>query len=224
MSPQAGELLLNEVAPRIRSSMPSLMPIGSEDPEELAQDTLAIAAGLLESTERRGKQVTPGNIAYFAIRLSRQGRRSTRYKKNDVMHPATQLCGRSRVQSLDDPIASESDSEEGLCLHDTLAARNEDPAQAATRRLDWTRLVACLDATARAILCCMLEGEDLISLVPKLKRSHTALRNDKRRLAMLVLEHLGEDILRQVQELPAWMDNLVANRETFACRVERQAA
>jgi hypothetical protein len=201
MSPQAGELLLNEVAPRIRSSMPSLMPIGSEDPEELAQDTLAIAAGLLESTERRGKQVTPGNIAYFAIRLSRQGRRSTRYKKNDVMHPATQLCGRSRVQSLDDPIASES-----------------------TRRLDWTRLVACLDATARAILCCMLEGEDLISLVPKLKRSHTALRNDKRRLAMLVLEHLAEDILRQVQELPAWMDNLVANRETFACRVERQAA
>jgi hypothetical protein len=52
-------------------------PIGCEDPEELAQDAIAIAAGLVVSAENRGKKVSPGNIAYYAVGLIRQGRRST---------------------------------------------------------------------------------------------------------------------------------------------------
>jgi hypothetical protein len=40
----------------------------------------------------------------------------------------------------------------------------------------------------------------------------------------LVREHLGQDILRQVQELPRWVINVAANRERLACRVERQIA
>ena len=77
MSPQTGELLVNEVAPRIRSSLVGVNGIGSEDPAELQQDAVAMAAGLLESTETRGKQVTPGNVAYYAVKHIRQGRRST---------------------------------------------------------------------------------------------------------------------------------------------------
>ena len=43
----------------------------------------------------------------------------------------------------------------------------------------------------------------------------------KRRLAQLVREHLGADILAEVQRLPQWRDNLVANRERLACRYAR---
>jgi hypothetical protein len=54
-----------------------------------------------------------------------------------------------------------------------------------------------------------------------LNRSRSALQNDKERLARLAIEHLGEDILTEVQRLPQWTDNLVANREKMACRYER---
>jgi len=54
MSPQTGELLVNEIAPRIRSSLLGVHGIGSEDPAELKQDALAMAAGLLESIQARG--------------------------------------------------------------------------------------------------------------------------------------------------------------------------
>jgi len=53
---------------------------------------------------------------------------------------------------------------------------------------------------------------------------HNALQNDKDRLAQLVREHLGEDILTRVQEAPRWKEHVAANREKLACRYERQAA
>ena len=67
MSPQAGQLLVHEVIPRVRSLRPSFTSIGSDDPEEQAQDAIAIAAKLLVSTEARAKKVTAGNITYYAL-------------------------------------------------------------------------------------------------------------------------------------------------------------
>jgi hypothetical protein len=107
-------------------------------------------------------------------------------------------------------------------LGESLAASTEDPAQGALRRLDWAPLVASLDATARAVLAALAEGEDLTNLVSKLKRSRSALQTDKQRLARLVREHLGQDVLSQVQQLPRWTDNLNASRAKLACRSERQ--
>ena len=75
-----------------------------------------------------------------------------------------------------------------------------------------------------AVLLCLLEGAELTTLVPKLKRSRSALQGDKQCLAKLVREHLGQDILSQVQESPRWMDTVSAYREKLACRYERQAA
>ncbi len=68
------------------------------------------------------------------------------------------------------------------------------------------------------------KGQDLTTLVVKVKRSRSSLQAYKERLAQLVREHLGEDILLQVQESPRWMDNVAANREKAACRYERQTA
>ncbi len=225
MSPHAGEMLVQEIAPRIRSSLASsVTQVGADDLGELVQDATAIAARLLISAESRGKEVSAGNITYYAVKLVRQGRRSTGQSKTDAMHPATQLAGRSSLVSFEQPFSSEQDSEEPACLHDTLAAKIEDPATAATRRLDWGYLVKTLDTTTREVLHCLADGRDLTTLVPKLHRCRSALQLDKERLGRLVREHLGEDILVQVQEHPRWRDNVEASRERSACRYERQPA
>ena len=86
MSPQAGWILQEEVVPRLRSAIPRCVKcVGAEDHEELIQDATAIAAKLLHSVELAGKQVTPGNIAYYAIQHSKSGRRSTGSSVVDVM-------------------------------------------------------------------------------------------------------------------------------------------
>ena len=224
MSPHAGELLVQEIAPRIRSLARSLTPIGCEEHEELAHDATTIAAKLLLSTETRGKKVTPGNIAYYALRLVRQGRRSTGLSTTDAMHPATQLKGRSRLVSLDEPCSAETETDGPRCLHECLAAQTEDPAMAALRHLDWEHLLRSLDATTREVLLCLVKGQDLITLVPLLKRSSSTLGADKRRLARLVHEQLGADILARVQEPPRWSNNLEASRQKLACRYQRQTA
>src|SRR5258708_7772978 len=105
MSPSAGRLLVEEIVPRIRVSvLKGSIVVGADDHEELIQDATATAATLLMSTESRGKKVTPGNIAYYAVGLVRQGRRSTGLSTTDVMHPATQLAGRSHLFSLEQPL------------------------------------------------------------------------------------------------------------------------
>jgi hypothetical protein len=92
MSPQAGELLLQEIAPRLRNSIAHCVPrVGSDDIAELTQDSIAIAASLLSSAEARGKKVTAGKISYYTTKLIRQGRRSTGQSKTDVMHPSPNL-------------------------------------------------------------------------------------------------------------------------------------
>jgi len=117
MSPQAGELLVQEIAPRIRSSLSHCVSqVGPDDLGELVQDTIATAAQLLHSVETRGKKVTAGNISYYAVRLTREGRRSTGFKKTDPLHPAAQIAGRSRVVSLEEPLGGEIEDQETLCL------------------------------------------------------------------------------------------------------------
>ena len=218
-------MLIQEIAPRIRSLLSnSVAQVGSDDIGELAQDGIAMAATLLTSAQARGKKVSAGTVSYYAAKLVRQGRRSTGQSTTDVMHPATQIAGRSRMMSLDAPVGGETEADDILCLHDVLAARSSDPSQEAAKRLDWAPLVAALDAKTREVLFCLVQGGELTSLVPKLKRSRSALQQDKRFLARLVREHLGQDILRQVQELPRWLINVTANRERLACRVERQSA
>jgi hypothetical protein len=222
MSPKAGELLVQEIAPRIRNSLTtSASQVGADDLGELVQDGIATAAALLDSAEARGKKVSAGNVSYFASKLVRQGRRSTGQSRTDVMSPGTQIAGRCRVESLDQPIAGEAEGDDVLCLHDVLGAHSADPSQDAAKRLDWKPLVDSLDALARAVLLCRVEGGELTTLVSKLKRSRSALQTDKEKLARMAIEHLGADILKEVQRLPQWRDNLVASREKMACRYAR---
>jgi len=224
MTQENERLLVEEVAPRIRSAVASSVPqVGADDVDELTQDGVAIAVSLLASAEARGKRVSAGNISYYAAKHVRQGRRSTGQSTTDVLSPRTQIAARCRVESLDQPILGEAEGDD-LCLHDVLDGHSADPAAEAAKRLDWQALVDSLDALARKVLDCLLAGEDLTTLVPKLRRCRSSIQTDKMRLAELVREHLGADILTEVQRLPQWRDNLVASRERLACRYARQAA
>jgi hypothetical protein len=225
MNRAAETQLLLELEPRLRAAIPQLVPIvGADDPQELLQDGLVIALRLYRSTRAVGKKVTVGNLAFYTIRHLRSGRRSTGQRQNDVLHPAAQLCGHSQLQSLDQPLSNSDEDGEPLTLHDCLAAPGDDPATSAARRLDWAMVLRALDPVATAILLAVLEGNALTLLVPRFKRGRTSLHKEQKRLGALVCEHLGQDILQEVQSRPAWSNDLSSQREKLACRVERRAA
>jgi hypothetical protein len=224
MNTDVEKFLLNEIAPRLRAAIPKTVPmIGPDNLDELLQDGLAVALNLHQSANHAGKKVTPGNIAHYTVLALRSGRRSTGIRKNDVLHPAAQLSGHARVQSLDEPIRDDDHCEEPLTLHDCLASAADDPATTAARRLDWAAVVESLDRTARAILTALIEGRDLTLLVRQLQRSRSALHYDKVKLGRLIQECLGEDILAEAQARPRWTDSLDAVRERLACHAERRA-
>ena len=78
MSPQAAWILQEEVVPRLKTTIPrTVNQIGSEDAEELVQDSICFAARLLDNAERANKKVTPGNISFFTSLHMRSGRRAT---------------------------------------------------------------------------------------------------------------------------------------------------
>ena len=99
MSPQAGWILQEEVVPRLRSAIPRVAnQVGAEDAEELVQDATAFAAKMMHNVELAGKQVTPGNIAYYTIQHVKSGRRSTGSSVVDVMASHTQLNGSTALE------------------------------------------------------------------------------------------------------------------------------
>jgi hypothetical protein len=215
---------LLEVASRLRTNIPKAVPmIGAEDLEELLQDGLAIALHLHQSARKAGKKVTAGNLAHYTLLHLRAGRRSTGHRASDVLHPACQRKGSARVQSMDVPVTESEHGEEPLTLHDCIAADADDPATTAAKRMDWATVMESLDRTAEAILGAIAEGRELTLLVKRLKRSRSALQDDKRRLGRLIREQLGEDILVAVQSRPAWTSAIDAVRQRLACRAQRRA-
>ncbi len=222
MTPSTEHLLLKEVQPRLRIAITRTVPVvGSDDQEELLQDGLVIALRLLNGARRSRKNVTGASVAYYTIKCLRSGRRSTCYRKTDPLHPASQLNGHCRLHSFEEPVAVDRSTDESLTLGEMLPAREDDPATQAGRRLDWDQLVQQLDAVTKAILLCLATCEELTGLVSRFRRSRSMIQNHKDRLARLIKECMGEDILRQIQEQPGWHNDIHATREKLACRWER---
>ena len=222
MSPQAGWLLQAEVVPRLRASIPrNVNYVGSEDAEELIQDSIAIAAKMLHSAEAAGKELTPGNLAYYALQHVKSGRRSTGSSVVDVMATGTQLNGSARLNSLDEPLADQT-SGESFTFNDVLASDQEDPATIAGRNLDWQSLLTRLTAREKAMVTYLLEGKTVSDVAWALRVSRSAMQQCKERLVHLIREFMGRDILVEVLRLPGWKDNLNASRQRLACRFERR--
>jgi hypothetical protein len=223
MSPQSGQLLLNEIAPRLYRTVPQRVPmLGSEDAQELCQDALAMAAAMLDRVESQRKKVTPGNIAFYTTQLLRSGRRSTGSSKVDAMASGTQLNGLSVVHSLDEPVTGEG--EEALTLADILASDAEDPSIAAARKLDWEAFLESSDERQRVIICTLAEGGQLQEAAREYGASPSCFSSVKYGLAKQAEAFWGPGVLAQVMQESGWRDGIRAGRERQACRWERNAS
>jgi len=118
-------------------------------------------------------------------------------------------------------VAVDRSTDESLTLGEILPARDDDPATQACRRLDWHCLIQQLDEITRAVLICLATCQELTCLVKRFRKSRSMIQNHKDRLALLIKAHLGQDILRQIQEQPGWHNDIHVTREKLACRWER---
>jgi hypothetical protein len=221
MSPHAEEMLCTEIVPRIRSTVPfTVKPIGSEDVAELIQDTIATAAAMLHRAEAAGKKVTGSTVAYYAVKLTRAGRRSTSSSKTDVMHPGTQITGRTRVVSFDEPMGMD-EAGETITLADILENRQEDPSMMAARNMDWETFYGKQTRRGRKFLSVVAEGSSLRHGARALGLSDSGIQLEKRKLALALTEFMGANIWAEVNRQPMWRNTIVAGRERQACRAAR---
>ena len=223
MSPQAGSVLLNEVAPRLRAYTRGLKQVGADDGDELCQDGIALAAQMLDSAERRGKAVSAGNVAWYAARQLAAGRRSTWGGRTDALCPAAQLDGKAGLTSLQAEVAHDPESGEGIALEDLLADSADDPAEAACRNLDWEQFLTGLDDLSRRMVVAFARGETMRTLKMDSGLSDSGMSGRKRRLAGEMKGALGADCLADAGREPAWRADVDALREKDACRHDHVA-
>jgi hypothetical protein len=221
MSPNAGVLLCTEVVPRIHAAIPAAAkPIGAEDASELIQDTIAHAAALLHRAEAAGKQVAASTVAYFAVKLTRSGRRSTGSSATDVMHPGTQLAGRARMVSFDEPLGFD-EAGESITLADVFDNKQDDPSMLAARNLDWETFIGKQTRRGRKLLAVVAEGSTLRRGARLLGLSDSGIQLEKKKLALALQEFMGVNILSESIKEPRWRDNIMAGRERQAVGAAR---
>ena len=228
MSPQAGYMLEEHIAPRIRAASRRMPQIGADDEEEVYQDGLAIAAKMLDNAEKNGKEVTAGNIAWYVSKQLATGRRSNYAGRVDVLSPAAQLDGHSRLTSLQQQdLAWDADTGEGAetaPLSDLLADTVEDPALAAARNLDWAQFLSGLDGLSRRMLVAFARGESMRDLKAEAGLSDSGMSARKCRLIARMREALGPDCLAEAGRQPNWQADIIAQREKNVCRLAMAGA
>jgi len=223
MTAQAGEMLVEEIAPRLRTLVPkSVKPVGAEDPEELIQDSLAIAANMLHRVEQSGKQFTPGNIAYYVILHMRSGRRSQGSSRIDVMAQGTQLDGKSSVLSFEEEVGYDPELDEPITLEQLLASDHEDPAMEAARNIDWELFIATHDYRYGIMIKGSLEGQSLKAIAEHSGHLYMSLYGLKEKMAEDVREYLGNEAVADAVRKPRWKASIAVDREKASCRADRR--
>ncbi len=223
MSPATGALLVDRIRPIIQATVPhAVKQVGAEDVGELVQDTVVMAAQILDSCESRGKAIIPNSVAYYAIKLAQTGRRSYGATRTDALCPAAQLDGRSTVASMDEDIPDEQG--DGLTFHDMLAAPVEDPAQQAGREVDWAGLMNGLSDHQLAIIRATVNGDQMDMLARQFGVSAPRVTQLKRALGQEIKERWGVTALEDATRSPMWIGTIQAGREQSLCQHERAKA
>jgi hypothetical protein len=223
MSPRSGWLSVNEIVPRLRSAVPQVAHcVGAEYPEELIGDATLHAARILHSAEARNKTVSASNVAYYAIEHTRSGRRSCGNSASDVHGAATQLKGRTRLESMEQVVANNEECGGEIWeLHDVLGSDQEDPGTKAARKMDWSEFVSGLSDRERAVIECIVEGRSLRNAAKSFGVCDSTMQGDKRKLAVKILDFMGFDILIEVRKSPRWKDDLMTCRAKLSCKHDR---
>ena len=222
MSPKAGFILLDQIEPRLRATMPYIRGVGSEDTEELLQDALAVAAKMLHDLEERGKEVTPGNIAYYTILHMKSGRRSYSAGRTDVMNAGTQLDNLSSVLSFEEPAGYDPETDEEIPLGDMLAGNADDPSMAASRFVDWEEFLGTHNPRYEAMVSDFAQGKRATDTAARFGFSNSWAHDLKEKLAEDLREYFGEDAIADSMQIPSWRGNIRVDHEKAACRSDRR--
>ena len=223
MTASAGDLLVEKIAPRLRALVPkSVKPVGAEDDEELVQNAIVIAAQMLDSVERHGKNVTSGNIAYFAMLHMKSGRRSQTASRADVMASATQLDHKSAVLSFEEEVGYDPEFDAPITLGESLASENEDPSLAGARNLDWDSFIGSRDYRYGVIARNLAQGGTMRDAAKECAVKYSTLAQAKYPMADDLREFLGLDAIADSQRVPRWKASIAVDREKTACQAERR--
>jgi len=223
MSPQAGEILIEQIVPRIRAGVPGCAKaVGGEDHEELVQDCIAMAAQMLHRVEEIGKTVTPGNIAYYAILHVKSGRRSYGASRADAMAPGTQLDSRSSVLSLEEEVGYDPELDEAVTLGDVLAGNREDPAMAAGRNIDWELFIETHDYRYGVIIRGFAQGKHLVDTAKDCGAGYSRLCQLRQKLIEDLTAFMGDDAIADTARPPLWKASVMADRERASCQADRR--
>jgi len=218
MKPKLGSMLVKQVVPRLRVAARSIAKIGSEDNEEIVQDATLVAAKMMDGAEKAGRKFSAGNVAYYAARAARSGRRSDYTGRSDVLSPGCQIDGKARHESLDEEIELES-TEVGT-LHDVIApldylGHESDPSEEAARNLDWEEFLASHSPRHRVAILVLVQGGTMREAGKRCGIGDTAAANLKRRIAEDLIEFFGLDVIRRLLDgiRPGWEADLRQTRE-----------
>ena len=219
MSPEAGAVLLEQIAPRLKGAVAHIKPVGSEDREELLQDGLCMAAKLLEANERQGKLVPPSSVAYYVCLHLKSGRRSHSAARTDVMGSGTQLDGKTAVLSMETEIGFDPETMEPIRLGEFLACHQDDPSIRACRNIDWDGFIQSHDYRYGVLLKDMAEGKDMLARSREWGQKYSQVRVLKERMEQALREYMGPDAVADAMRRPAWVGDLHAERERSACKI-----
>jgi len=202
--------------------MPHIRGVGSEDTEELLQDAMAVAAKMLHDLEERGKEVTPGNVAYYTILHMKSGRRSYSAGRTDVMNAGTQLDSNAMVLSFEEPAGYDPDTDEEIPLGDMLAGTADDPAMAASRFVDWEEFLDTHNPRYGAMVTDFAQGKRAKDTAARFGFSSSWAHDLKEKLAEDLREHFGQDVIADSLHAPSWRGNIMVDHEKAACRADRR--
>ena len=187
---------------------------------------------MMDGAEQAGKKVVPfasgrgkvtaSNITFYTIEKLRSGWRSTGSSCVDVYGSGTQLNGTTRLNSLEEVVASSEEAGgEIFTFNDVLSNDQEDPGVKASRKMDWEDFLAGLSARDQAVIECLIEGTKASAMARKLGVCSCTIQHRKKSLATRIVEFMGSEILVEIQRRPQWKQNLEATREKMVCKYER---
>jgi hypothetical protein len=226
MSPQAGFILNDQIVPRLYGAVPrSVLCVGSEDPQELIQDSIVMAAKMIDRVEQQGKlgKVSASNIAYYTVQHMKSGRRANGSSTVDIMSTATQLNGLSKLHSLNEVVSESEAGDEIFELNDVISQDSEDPSVQAARNLDWNAFCHSLSKLEMQLINCLVNGMGIREAAELARVNYSTMLNYRNKIAVKIAEFMGADILKTIAELPQWKIGLDCERAMMACRADRRA-
>ena len=214
MSPAAALILEMQIYPIILKTIHrKAKPVGSEDYQELIQDTTATAAAMLEAMEKSGKKPIPSSIAYYSIQRTKSGRRSYGNSRTDVMNPGYQMDNEGSVCSMQSPVGGE---DEDFTVGDMIAARTEDIAAKVLRQIDWAAFMETLDSRKRVIVQELMVGGGTGGtgdIARRLAVTSARIVQLKREIGEAIRKFMGEAILVDSVSESVWQRDMRCLRE-----------